>query len=163
MADMQHIPIRSDLDIVTARVEGRNLAREIGFDIIDQARIATAITELARNVVLYACSGEVMLRRVPFVDEGDGVATPEAKHPAEASGAAIGIEVICEDRGPGIQNLEGMMRDCHATGRGLGTGLSGTKRLMDEFDIRSEVGAGTTVVVRKWLRKNDRDLADVGR
>ena len=84
----------------------------------------------------------------------------EADQHAPASDAAGGIEVICEDRGPGIRDLERVMRDCYPAGRALGTGLSGTKRLMDEFDIKSEVGVGTTVVVRKWLRKNDHRPAD---
>ena len=148
---MQRIPIRSDLDIVAARVEGRNLAREIGFDIIDQARIATAITELARNVVLYAGDGAVTVRRMPPVDAGDGTAA----HVDVLQGTGAerrGIEVICEDQGPGIQSVEEVVRDGNPAGRGLGTGLSGTKRLMDEFEIRSEIGVGTTVVVRKWLR-----------
>ena len=145
---MQCIPIKSDLDIVVARIEGRNLAREIGFGATDQARIATAITELARNVVLYAGGGSVTLRRVPPVDASDGQ-VPEARRSGTEQ---AGIEVVCEDRGPGIQDLAGMLCDGYPAGRGLGTGLSGTRRLMDEFDIKSEVGVGTTVVVRKWLR-----------
>ena len=169
MADVRCIPIRSDLDIVAARVEGRNLAKEIGFDIIDQARIATAITELARNVVLYAGDGAVTVKRIRSADAGDGTTAPASALPrtsAELSGQASeaagrekepsaelrGIEVVCEDQGPGIQALEEVLRDAYSVGRGLGTGLSGTRRLMDEFDIRSEVGVGTTVTVRKWLR-----------
>ena len=145
---MRCIPIRSDLDIVAARVEGRNLAKEIGFDIIDQARIATAITELARNVVLYAGVGTVKLRRISPADVDD-----EQGHEARLSGEQqAGIEVVCEDEGPGIRDLEGILCDGYAVGRGLGTGLSGTRRLMDEFDIRSEVGVGTSVRVCKWLR-----------
>jgi len=143
MAEMRCIPIRSDLDIVAARVEGRNLAKEIGFDIIDQARIATAITELARNVVLYAGDGTLTVMRIPANHAG-------ALQGAEAE--RMGIEIICEDQGPGIQALEEVVSDVYPAGRGLGTGLSGTRRLMDEFDIKSEVGVGTTVVVRKWLR-----------
>jgi len=163
VADMQRIPIRSDLDIVAARVEGRNLAREIGFDIIDQARIATAITELARNAMLYAGGGAVTLRRLPFVDRGNGAAASEVKRLVMGQvDTGNGIEVVCEDRGPGIQDVEGVMRDDCPAGRGLGTGLSGTRRLMDEFDIRSEVGVGTIVMVRKWLRKNVPELAGLG-
>ncbi len=125
--------IRSDLDIVSARVEGRDMAKVLGFGTIDQARIATAISELARNIVLYAGEGTVTLRVVE-------------------RGARKGIEVLCEDHGPGIEDVELVMRDGYSTSRGLGMGLPGAKRLMDEFDISSELGVGTTVVVRKWLR-----------
>ena len=132
MPELRRTPINSDLDIVAARVEGRNLAKELGFGIIDQARIATAISELARNVVLYAHSGQVILKTINASDR-------------------IGIEIICEDQGPGIENLDLVMRDGYSTTRGLGMGLPGTKRLMDEFEIESQMGIGTTVTVRKWL------------
>jgi len=160
---MQRIPIRSDLDIVAARVEGRRLAREIGFDIVDQARIATAITELARNAVVYAGGGAVTLRRLSLVDAGDDTTALEARRSLMGQiDTAHGIEVVCEDRGPGIQDVEGVMGNGFSAGRGLGTGLSGTRRLMDEFVIQSEVGVGTIVMVRKWLRKKDREPAGLG-
>jgi serine/threonine-protein kinase RsbT len=132
-AGIRRIPINSDLDIVAARVEGRNLAREMGFGVIDQARIATAISELARNVVLYAQSGQVVLSCV----ERDG---------------KVGMQIVCEDQGPGIEDLELVMRDGYSTAQGLGMGLPGTQRLMDEFEIKSGVGVGTVVRVCKWLR-----------
>jgi len=132
MREERVIPIRTDLDIVTARVAGRELAKEMGFGVIDQARIATAISELARNVVLYTEGGEVVIRVVE--DRG-----------------RRGIEVVCRDEGPGIEDIEVVMRDGYSTSRGLGMGLPGTKRLMDEFEIESKVGVGTTVRVRKWL------------
>jgi serine/threonine-protein kinase RsbT len=128
----RHIVINNDLDVVAARVEGRNLAREMGFGIIDQARIATAISELARNVVLYAHSGQVTLRQTD-------------------TNGKVGIEILCEDRGQGIADVDEVMRGDHATSREGEMGLRGTRRLMDEFEIKSQVGAGTTVVVRKWL------------
>jgi serine/threonine-protein kinase RsbT len=131
--EIRRIPINSDLDIVAARVEGRNLAKEMGFGIIDQARIATAISELARNVMLYAQSGQVILSRLDL----DG---------------RLGLQIVCEDEGPGIDDLDLVMRDGYSTMQGLGMGLPGTKRLMDDFEIRSEVGVGTTVRVCKWLR-----------
>jgi serine/threonine-protein kinase RsbT len=130
--ELRRTPINSDLDIVAARVEGRNLAKEMGFGIIDQARIATAISELARNVVLYAHSGLIILKKIDNVER-------------------IGLEIICEDQGPGIRDIDLVMRDGYSTTRGLGMGLPGTKRLMDEFEIKSQVGIGTTVIVRKWL------------
>ncbi len=133
-AEERCIPVRTDLDIVSARVEGRNLAKELGFGTIDQARIATAISELARNVVLYAPEGRVTVRTIVSDDGGRG------------------IEVICEDNGPGIADVELVMRDGYSTGSGLGMGLPGTKRLMDEFEIETRLGVGTRVAVRKWLK-----------
>lgn len=132
MPELRRTPINNDLDIVAARVEGRNLAKEMGFGIIDQARIATAISELARNVVLYAHSGQIILKQIDTNEK-------------------IGLEIICEDQGPGIRDVDLVMRDGYSTTRGLGMGLPGTKRLMDEFEIESQVGIGTTVIVRKWL------------
>jgi serine/threonine-protein kinase RsbT len=129
----QRILIRSDLDIVNARVGGRDLAKALGFGVIDQARVATAISELARNVVLYAGKGEVILRRVG--DRG-----------------RVGLEAVCVDRGPGIPDVSLAMRDGYSTSNGLGMGLPGTKRLMDEFEIESAIGEGTKVTIRKWLR-----------
>jgi serine/threonine-protein kinase RsbT len=130
--DVRRIAINNDLDIVAARVEGRNMAKEMGFGIIDQARIATAISELARNVVLYARSGLVILRQI-------------------TTNNRVGIEIVCEDEGHGIADVDAVMRDEHSTAQGLGMGLRGTKRLMDGFEIRSQLGRGTTVIVRKWL------------
>jgi serine/threonine-protein kinase RsbT len=128
------IPVKTDLDIVSARLEGRSLARELGFGTIDQARIATAISELARNVVLYAPEGKVRVRAVVSDDGGRG------------------IEVVCEDNGPGIANVALVMQDGYSTSSGLGMGLPGTKRLMDEFEIETKLGVGTKVKVRKWLK-----------
>jgi serine/threonine-protein kinase RsbT len=133
MPETKHVLINNDLDIVKARVEGRNLARALGFGIIDQARIATAISELARNIVLYAEKGEVTVQAVENVHQR-------------------GIEVVCSDHGPGIADISLAMRDGYSSRHGLGMGLSGTRRLMDEFEITSQVGVGTTVTVRKWLK-----------
>jgi serine/threonine-protein kinase RsbT len=131
--DVRQVAINNDLDVVAARVEGRNLAKAMGFGVIDQARIATAISELARNVVLYAEGGWVTLRRID-------------------SGENAGIEILCEDRGRGIENVEKVLQEDASTERGEGMGLPGTKRLMDEFEIESRLGEGTTVRARKWLR-----------
>lgn len=133
MVETLRLPILSDLDVVTARVEGRNMARQLGFGVIDQARIATAISELARNVVLYAGNGSVTLRPI--------------ENPSRR-----GLEVVCADSGPGITNVELVMREGYSSHRGLGMGLPGTRRLMDEFEIQSKPGEGTVVTVRKWLR-----------
>jgi len=133
MTEERTLLIRSDLDIVSARVEARDMAKAVGFGTIDQARIATAISELTRNIVLYAGEGKVILR-------------------VTERGVRRGIEVICEDNGPGIEDVNLVMQDGYSTSRGLGMGLPGAKRLMDEFEIESEVGEGTRITVRKWLR-----------
>jgi serine/threonine-protein kinase RsbT len=133
MPEIRRVSINNDLDIVAARVEGRNLARDMGFSVIDQARIATAISELARNVVLYAHSGQITLNQVE-------------------NGGRIGLQIICKDRGPGIEDVGLVMRDGYASKQGSGMGLPGTKRLMDDFEITSQVGSGTTVIVCKWLQ-----------
>jgi len=127
------VPIRSDLDIVTARVEGRELAKELGFGVIDQARIATAISELTRNIVQYAGEGRAII------------------HPIEGRGR-VGIEIICQDKGPGIPDIQLAMQDGFSTSTSLGMGMPGARRLMDEFHIESEVGMGTTVIIRRWQR-----------
>ena len=103
----------------------------MGFGAIDQARIATAVSELARNIFLYAGTGTVTVREL------------------DRSGRR-GIEIMCEDQGPGISNIEVVMQDGYSTSRGMGMGLPGAKRLMDEFEIRSHEGIGTTIVCRKW-------------
>lgn len=125
--------IRSDLDIVIARTMTRELAKSLGFGSIDQARIATAVSELARNIFLYAGSGSVMAK------------------PVTAKGLT-GIEIVCTDEGPGIANVDLVMRDGYSTSRGMGMGLPGAKRLMDEFTVCSQEGVGTTITCRKWRR-----------
>lgn len=132
MVKSKRVLVHNDLDIVSARVEGRNMAKQLGFGVIDQARIATAISELARNLVLYANGGQVLL---------------EEAH----SQGRTGIQIVCSDQGPGIADLDLVMQDGYSTQRGLGMGLPGTRRLMDEFEIESQVGVGTTITIRKWL------------
>jgi serine/threonine-protein kinase RsbT len=131
MEKRKTIDINNELDIVSARVEGRNMAKTLGFGVIDQARIATAISELARNVVLYTDGGQILLEAI----EKDG---------------RQGIQIVCRDEGPGIADIDLVMQDGYSSQRGLGMGLPGTRRLMDDFEIKSQVGVGTTVTVRKW-------------
>jgi serine/threonine-protein kinase RsbT len=130
------IAIRDEDGIVEARSRARALAKRLGFGLVDQSRIATAVSELARNVVRYATDGhgEAIVRVLSHAD------------------AATGIEIVVQDRGPGILDINQAMGDGFTTGKGLGLGLPGARRLMDEFDITSVPGASTTVVVRKWLR-----------
>jgi serine/threonine-protein kinase RsbT len=123
--------IRSDLDIVIARTMARDSAKALGFGAIDQARIATAVSELARNIFLYAGTGNVTVKEI------------------EKNGRK-GIEIVCEDQGPGIANIDLVMQDGYSTSRGMGMGLPGAKRLMDEFTIWSQEGTGTTITCRKW-------------
>ena len=135
MAAPKIITIQSDLDIVAARMAARDMAKLLGFGAIDQARIATAISELARNIYLYAGEGTVTVREA--FQQG-----PTRK----------GIEVICEDQGPGIEDIDLVMQDGYTTAKGMGMGLPGARRLMDDFEIQSQVGFGTKVTCRKWLR-----------
>jgi serine/threonine-protein kinase RsbT len=132
-ADAAHVIIQRDGDIVEARQKGRELAQTIGFSGSDLTLIATAISEIARNIVLYADRGEISL----------GIAE---------NGSRRGIVVVARDQGPGIADIERAMRDGYSTGKSLGLGLPGARRLMDEFEITSIVGQGTTVTMRKWKR-----------
>ena len=132
MTGERYIAINGELDIVAARVEGRNLAKEMGFGVIDQARIATVISELTRNIVLYADRGQVYLNQV-------------------RSMGRIGLEVVCEDQGPGIPDVDRIVNRQQPVGQEMGMGLSGVRRLVDEFEIQTDVGTGTKVTVRKWL------------
>jgi serine/threonine-protein kinase RsbT len=127
------VNIRSDVDIVLARQQGRTMASTIGFSAIDATLIATAISELARNIVMYAQMGEVMMRCV------------ETAH-------SKGILIVARDNGPGIRSIQDVLRDGYSTSGGLGLGLPGVRRLVDEFAIESELRRGTTVTVKKWLK-----------
>ncbi len=125
-------------DIVAARQRARNVARELGFGSVDQSRIATAVSELTRNVVRYATGGQGEARIRAVQADGD---VPR-----------VGIDVVVSDEGPGIANLEEALREGFTSGPGLGMGLPGTRRLMDEMEIQSARGEGTVVTIRKWRR-----------
>ena len=122
-----------DAIIVTARGAARELAREMGFGVVDQTRIATAVSEIVRNVVLYARTGEVTFSRAV---RGDGTS---------------GLRITVVDSGPGIPDLAGVLAGGYSTGKGFGCGVSGSKQMMDEFVIESRVHIGTTVRMCKWL------------
>ncbi|HVR62702.1 MAG TPA: anti-sigma regulatory factor [Polyangia bacterium] len=134
MTQASHLPISSDADIVAARQVGRTLATQAGFTGSDLTLIATAISEIARNIVVYAGHGDMTME----LCERDG---------------RRGIVVSARDDGPGIPDVELAMRDGYSTGRSLGLGLPGARRLMDEFEIASAVGKGTTITMRKWARR----------
>ena len=125
------VPINSDQDIVVARQKGRVLAGELGFSSVDATLIATAISELARNIVSYARTGEIRLKGIH-------------------GSSRIGILVIASDDGPGIVDIRQALRDGFSTSGSLGLGLPGVRRLMDEFEITSGPGKGTKVAVKKW-------------
>jgi serine/threonine-protein kinase RsbT len=125
------IAINSDSDVVTARQRGREMASRLGFSSTDSTLIATAISELARNILLYAHQGEIA---VTIVQGGD----------------RKGVRVVARDDGPGIPDVERALQEGFSTSRSLGMGLSGVRRLVDDFQIVSEPGHGTTVIVKKW-------------
>jgi serine/threonine-protein kinase RsbT len=125
------VGIKSDTDIVAAREQGRCLAERIGFTPVELTVISTAISEIARNIIEHAKSGEIVLSEYQ-------------------NGTKHGIQITASDQGPGIPDVNRAMQDDYSTGKGLGLGLPGSKRLMDEFEIQSHVGQGTVVVMRKW-------------
>ena len=127
------VDIRNDGDIVTARRRGRVLAEQSGFSTTDQVLITTAISELARNILLYARGGSIGLRRVVNHERS-------------------GIMVVAKDEGPGIPDVDKAMEPGYSTSSSLGLGLPGVKRLMDEMSIETRAGEGTTVVATKWRR-----------
>lgn len=136
MATEARVAIHSPSDIVAARQQGRALAAQAGFEGMDLTVVATAISEVARNIIEYAHAGEILIQVVH-------------------NGSYGGVMVVATDEGPGISNVEQAMLDGYSTSKGLGIGLPGAKRLMDDFEVRSAVGRGTTVVMRKWLRTSD--------
>ena len=133
MANEAVIPINTDIDVVAARQKGRELATVLGFVSTDSTLLATAISELARNIIRYANNGEILISSV-------------------RSGDRVGITVVARDKGPGIANISLAMQDGFSTSGGLGLGLPGVKRMMDEFHLVSEENNGTKVTIKKWKR-----------
>ena len=127
------VAIRTDADVVTARQEARTMGASLGFSSTDLTLLATAISEIARNITTYAGEGEVALRVI--TDSG-----------------RQGIEVVASDDGPGIADVELAMQDGYTTGNGLGLGLPGTRRLVDDFELETAPGTGTTIRLVKWTR-----------
>ncbi|HEU5140730.1 MAG TPA: anti-sigma regulatory factor [Bacillales bacterium] len=127
------VKVNDEWGVVNARQLGRDLAKQLGFGSVDQARITTAISEVARNIYLYAPGGQICIEIV--------------KQPGQT-----GLKMIASDNGPGIQDIRKAMEDGYTTSGGLGAGLPGVKRLMDEFTIRSDEGEGTEITAMKWLR-----------
>jgi serine/threonine-protein kinase RsbT len=136
MPDEVRVAIGSDEDLVPARAQARALAERLGFSRTDATLIATAISEIARNIVVHVGHGEIELR--PVEEE-----------------SRSGLVVIARDDGPGIRNVEAALRDGYAGRGGLGLGLPGARRLMDDFDVVSPPGLGTTVTMTKWRRRDE--------
>jgi serine/threonine-protein kinase RsbT len=126
------IALKSERDISNARSQVRVIAAALGFRLIDQTRLATVASELSRNVVKYGGGGQLIAQ------------------PTLETEGRCGLRLIFEDKGPGIENIEVAMRDGFSTGGGLGFGLPGSKRLVDEFKIESEKGRGTRVTIVRW-------------
>jgi len=136
MNDEVRIPVSSDADMVPARAQARALAVKLGFSRTDATLIATAISEIARNIVVHAGRGEITLR-------------PEYERDR------YGLVVVATDQGPGIPDVDAVLDHGYRSPTGLGLGLPGSRRLMDEFSIISEAGAGTTVVMKKWRVRDE--------
>jgi serine/threonine-protein kinase RsbT len=126
------ILIRNETGIAWSVMEARKAAAAIGFDDNNCQMIATAVSELANNIVKYAGRGEILMDRINI-------------------GSRTGIEVVARDKGPGIEDIQKAMTDHYSSGNTLGLGLPGVKRMMDEFELSSEPGKRTTVTIRKWL------------
>jgi serine/threonine-protein kinase RsbT len=133
MGPEARVEIRQESDILTARKVARTIATRLKFSEIDLILLATAISEIARNILTYATRGDMSFE--------------EVQEPSRR-----GLIVTARDSGPGIPDIERAMQDGFSSGKGLGLGLPGARRLMDEFSIQSTVGAGTTIVMKKWTR-----------
>jgi serine/threonine-protein kinase RsbT len=131
LADEIKVAIMSDADMLPARAKGRGLALELGFSKTDATLIATAISEVVRNIIVHVGEGEVILSPLRENDR-------------------VGIVVVARDSGPGIKDVELAMRDGYGSKGGMGLGLPGMRRLMDDFRIDSQLGRGTTVTMKKW-------------
>jgi serine/threonine-protein kinase RsbT len=129
---MIQLAIETEEDIIIAATFGKSVARDMGFSIVDQTKIAVSISELTRNVINYGIRGMIRFK------------TSEKC-----------LEIVVKDEGPGIKNIAEAMKDGVTTGNGLGLGLSGTRRLMDDFHIESAVGAGTKITIKKWLEEDN--------
>jgi serine/threonine-protein kinase RsbT len=127
------LPIRTSEDIVLVRTAVRKAAIGARLGLVDQTKLVTAASEIARNTLAYGNGGQVKIERVD-------------------SAAKTGIRLTFEDKGPGIANIELAMSDGWTSGSGMGLGLGGTRRLMDEFHLASKPGEGTTVIITKWSR-----------
>ena len=131
LLDPVRLPINNLINVVTSRRRGLEMARQLGFSLPDATKIAVVISELARNITLYTEGGSITL--------------------IAHTGERKGIKIIAQDKGPGIEDVERVLTGGYTTSRGLGMGISGSKKIMDEFEIQTVVGGGTTIKATKWL------------
>lgn len=129
----ESLPVRTSEDVVNVRTSVRKLAAELRFGIVDQTKIVTAASEIARNTLDYGRGGDLRME-------------------ALQNGLKSGLRLIFIDQGPGIRDVDQALRDGYTSGNGMGLGLGGTRRLMDEFNIASKLNEGTTVTITKWSR-----------
>lgn len=134
MASVLRVPVDTEIDVVTARLRGSELAEKLGFSSSEVYAIAIAVSEVARNIVRYARRGHITFSEIH-------------------NGSRMGLSVVAEDHGPGIPDLNRAMEPGFSTGNSLGLGLNSAERQMDEFEIVSTLGDGTTVAMTKWRRR----------
>jgi serine/threonine-protein kinase RsbT len=126
----ESVPVKSEPDVVIVRRRVREISAQLGFSLVDQTKVVTAASELARNTIIHGGGGKLQLEAL--------------------NGPRVGLRLIFEDTGPGIPDIELALRDGFTTGSGLGLGLGGSKRLVNEFDILSRPGEGTKVTITRW-------------
>jgi len=126
----ENVPVQTEPDVVTVRRRVREIATQLGFSLVDQTKIVTAASELARNTIIYGGGGTLEMQTL--------------------NGPRLGLRLTFEDKGPGIPDIDLALRDGFTTGSGLGLGLGGAKRLVSDFQIDSRVGEGTKVVITRW-------------
>ena len=124
------VPLTSEPDVVTVRRRVREVSSKLGFSLVDQTKVVTAASELARNTLIYGGGGSMVLETL--------------------NGPRLGLKLIFEDNGPGIPDIQLALRDGFTTGSGLGLGLGGAKRLVNEFEVDSRVGEGTKITITRW-------------
>ncbi|MBN1993171.1 MAG: anti-sigma regulatory factor [Anaerolineae bacterium] len=125
------LPINNLINVVTSRRQGMEMAKKLGFSLPEATKIAVVISELARNITMYAESGIITL--IPY------------------NGERKGMKIIAQDKGPGIEDVNRVLAGGYTTSKGLGMGISGSKKIMDEFEIQTVIGGGTTIKAAKWL------------
>lgn len=126
----EQLPVKAEPDVVTARRRVREVSSQIGFSLVDQTKVVTAASELARNTIIYGGGGTMKVETL--------------------NGPRSGLRLTFEDKGPGIADISMALRDGFTTGSGLGLGLGGAKRLVNEFEIDSRVGEGTRITITRW-------------
>lgn len=126
----EEIPVKAEPDVVAARRRVREISSQLGFSLVDQTKVVTAASELARNTIIYGGGGTMRLETL--------------------NGPRVGLRLTFEDRGPGISDIQLALRDGFTTGSGLGLGLGGAKRLVNEFEIDSRAGEGTKIIITRW-------------